>query len=233
MDNSFYYTAKWKRLRASILRRDGYQCQLSKRYGKTVPAEVVHHIFPREQYPQYQWAPWNLISISKEEHNSLHDRVTDKLTEKGMELLKRTAEKQRLGVVQTFTKVLVIGLAGTGKTTYVKDHITDKTLVYDLDAIASAFRLKAPHEEYHAGARKMANDLLLGFVNNASEYCETVYIIRTAPSIDELEARSPDKVVVCSHQYVQRQSDDDAPYRIQQIVSYCTEHRIKIFNPPV
>ena len=42
----FYQSGIWKRKRAMILRRDGYMCQLSKRYGKRVEAEVVHHIFP-------------------------------------------------------------------------------------------------------------------------------------------------------------------------------------------
>ena len=40
-----YSTHKWKHLAAGILRRDGYRCQVSKRYGKQVPAEVVHHIY--------------------------------------------------------------------------------------------------------------------------------------------------------------------------------------------
>ncbi len=74
--------------------RDGYRCQLAKRYGKNVPANTVHHIFPRETYPQYQWEEWNLISVSAEMHNELHDRTTNELTDKGIELLKRIARKK-------------------------------------------------------------------------------------------------------------------------------------------
>lgn len=88
---NFYRTTKWKRLRESVLRRDGYMCQLSKRYGKRKQAEVVHHIFPREEYPQYQWESWNLISLTREQHNRLHDRITNELTDEGMALLQRTA----------------------------------------------------------------------------------------------------------------------------------------------
>lgn len=99
---NFYRTTKWKRLRESILRRDGYMCQLSKRYGKRKQAEVVHHIFPREEYPQYQWESWNLISLTREQHNRLHDRITDELTSEGLALLKKTARAR--GMTWTNTK---------------------------------------------------------------------------------------------------------------------------------
>ncbi|MBO6269297.1 MAG: HNH endonuclease [Clostridium sp.] len=89
---------RWRRLRAVILRRDGYQCQLSKRYGKTVEAEMVHHIFPRDEFPEYTWEPWNLISLSQEQHNTLHDRTTGQLTPAGVELLKRTARRNGIPV---------------------------------------------------------------------------------------------------------------------------------------
>jgi len=88
-----YKSAKWKRKRARILRRDRYMCQLSRRYGKIVEAQTVHHIFPADDYPEYQWADWNLISISNEMHNRLHDRNTGALTKMGRELLDRTARK--------------------------------------------------------------------------------------------------------------------------------------------
>ena len=90
----FYKTPRWKKLRESVLRRDGYLCQESKRYGKMVAASVVHHIFPREDYPEYEYEPWNLIGLSSKAHDEMHDRVTGKLTAKGMGLLERTARLQ-------------------------------------------------------------------------------------------------------------------------------------------
>lgn len=91
--DKFYKTTRWKKLRESILRRDGYMCQLTKRYGKMIEANTVHHIFPREYFPEFQWEPWNLISLSAVAHNTLHDRDTDQLTEEGLELLMRTARR--------------------------------------------------------------------------------------------------------------------------------------------
>lgn len=85
-----YNSNKWKRLARAVMRRDGYMCQLSKRYGKSVPAEVVHHIYPVYEFPEYAYEPWNLISLSRKAHNTLHDRNTDALTAEGVALMTRT-----------------------------------------------------------------------------------------------------------------------------------------------
>ena len=84
-----YDSRKWDRVKAIALRRDGYQCQLSKRYGKAMQAEVVHHIYPVEDYPEYAYCLWNLISLTRAEHNKLHDRKTNVLSEKGKSLMRR------------------------------------------------------------------------------------------------------------------------------------------------
>lgn len=99
-----YKNPRWEAKRKSILRRDGYMDQLAKRYGKMREAEVVHHIFPRLEFPEYQWEDWNLISLSLSSHNHLHDRVTDELTEAGAELLRRTARRQGIPIPEKYQK---------------------------------------------------------------------------------------------------------------------------------
>ena len=90
MGNFSYKTKKWNRVAAIAMRRDGYMCQISKRYGKHVPAEMVHHIYPVDEYPEYAYCLWNLVSLSRAMHNTLHDRNTDKLTAEGVALMRRT-----------------------------------------------------------------------------------------------------------------------------------------------
>lgn len=85
-----YKSMRWERLRAQVMRRDGYRCQLSKRYGKSVPADLVHHIYPVDEFPEYAFEPWNLIAVSRAAHNKLHDRDSDKLTAEGVALMRRT-----------------------------------------------------------------------------------------------------------------------------------------------
>ncbi|HBF66482.1 MAG TPA: HNH endonuclease [Clostridium sp.] len=90
MNSELYHSSKWKSKRAKILRRDGYMCQLSLRYGKRIDADTVHHIYPVENYPEYAFCDWNLISLSSTMHNKLHDRITNKLTDLGNVLKNKT-----------------------------------------------------------------------------------------------------------------------------------------------
>lgn len=91
-----YKSKRWLRLRQRILKRDGYMCQESKRYGRMVEANTVHHIFPVSRFPEYQWSEWNLISLSQAAHNKMHVRDTDELTDEGIRLMERTARKQNI-----------------------------------------------------------------------------------------------------------------------------------------
>ena len=81
-----YKTKRWRRLRQAILIRDSYLCQESKRYGRSVSADVVHHITPAKDDPTRFFDPDNLVSLSAKEHEQMHDRITDELTSKGKRL---------------------------------------------------------------------------------------------------------------------------------------------------
>lgn len=85
----FYKMKRWKRLRAAVLRRDGYVCQICKRYGRMTSADTAHHALPRQEWPAYEWQPWNLVSLCGACHDEMHDRNTGALTEKGRRLQER------------------------------------------------------------------------------------------------------------------------------------------------
>lgn len=108
----WYESPRWLRLRKSVLRRDKYQDQEAKRYGKIKAAEIVHHIFPKNDYPEYAYEPWNLISLSRATHNTLHDRETDELTEKGMDLLRRTCRKHNKPIPAKYLEKKKRGVKG-------------------------------------------------------------------------------------------------------------------------
>ena len=55
MKKNIYNTSRWDAKRKAILKRDGYEDQIMKRYGKHVSAETVHHIVPAEDFPEYRW----------------------------------------------------------------------------------------------------------------------------------------------------------------------------------
>ena len=187
----FESTKRWQDLRRAVMARDKYLDQLELRTGKKVNAEQVHHIFPADRYPEYKWCSWNLISLTRENHELMHNRLTGELTNAGKKLQEETATKQGININRL---VLVIGFAGAGKTTYVKRNL-GSGLAYDLDYIAAAFRLKKPKEEVNDPARRMANSMVKAFAINARRYTGTVYVIRTVPRLDELEAFEPDVIV--------------------------------------
>ncbi len=102
MNEPFYKTKKWQSKREKILRRDGYMCQECKRYGKARQAVVVHHAFPREWYPQYEWEDWNLISLCNKCHENMHDRDTHELTKIGRALRERVRRRMPPRVVPVY-----------------------------------------------------------------------------------------------------------------------------------
>lgn len=85
-----YESKRWKRKRRYILRLDGYKDRVAARFGKTQEANTVHHIYPVEEYPEYAWEDWNLISVADTTHNKLHNRQTGELIGEGLQLKRRT-----------------------------------------------------------------------------------------------------------------------------------------------
>lgn len=227
--DEFYHSPKWKSLRDSILREDKYMCTRCKERGQMVQAEHVHHIFPREQFTEYQYCRWNLTSLCFKCHNEMHNRFNGDLSKAGRILMQKTALMNNIPL-NTKRTILVIGLRGTGKSYYVRTHLDDRSIAYDMDAIASAFRLKQPHEEYFKPARKMANDFLSGFMAKAHDYADNVYVIRTAPTIRELNQLDPDMVVICKTERVFREMDDRASAldRIREVETFCRSNSIDV-----
>ena len=82
---------RWRSLREKALRRDGYLCQESRRYGRLVPATTVHHIWPAEDYPEFAYSEWNLVSLSDEAHERMHERRTRKLSPLGERWRRKTS----------------------------------------------------------------------------------------------------------------------------------------------
>ena len=81
---------RWQRLRMRALNRDGFKCREAIRYGRIEEATHVHHIWPAEDYPEYAYCLWNLICLTKSNHDAMHDRITRKLTTLGTAWKNRT-----------------------------------------------------------------------------------------------------------------------------------------------
>ena len=88
-----YTSKRWKHLRTRVLREQPL-CQEALRYGRREPATVAHHVYPAEDFPGWRFCRWNLIAVSADAHNSFHDRVTGKLTERGLAWQRRVSPPQ-------------------------------------------------------------------------------------------------------------------------------------------
>ena len=218
--DEFIWSEQWRRKAHSILRRDGYIDQyILKTTGRMIEANLVHHILPRDEFPQYAMEDWNLISLNKRTHSRIIHTIKGKLTNEGRKLMMETAFKQG---IKLHEKILVIGKPGSGKTTWVKDHMGPEAIVYDLDHIAAAFRLKEAHAERHNGARRMANALFKAFAARAGEYASRIFLIRTAPTTEELAQIKPDEVILCLGRYDIRRRKD-----FQEVDQEAMEKRIE------
>ena len=63
-----YATTRWRKLRKSVLRRDGYRCQACLREGVQTPGEEVDHVVPAIQAPERFWDAGNLQTLCREHH---------------------------------------------------------------------------------------------------------------------------------------------------------------------
>lgn len=90
---SFDYSSanrRWQRMRHRALERDGYRCQEAARYGKVESATHVHHIWPAEDYPEFAYSLWNLVSLTQANHEKMHHKASRKLTMLGQRWKNRT-----------------------------------------------------------------------------------------------------------------------------------------------
>lgn len=97
----FLMSKTWRNKRREILNRDGHVCQYYKHQGVIMPAQVVHHIFPLAEYPEYALENWNLISLSKKAHSRL-ENAPQGMTSEGKRILRETAMKQGIEIPEKY-----------------------------------------------------------------------------------------------------------------------------------
>lgn len=114
----FYKTSQWLHTRKTVLLRDYGICVRCGLEGK-----IVDHIIPSED-------DWN---------NRLDINNLETLCQRCHQLkTKREWIKRHKGVKRAMKIHILVGYPGSGKSTYVANHITDNDLVYDYDLLSSS-----------------------------------------------------------------------------------------------
>lgn len=149
---AFYNSKLWQQTRDYIMMRDGYMCQCHKIFGGEPcgePAQEVHHIIwlnPKNiNDANITLNPDNLIAVSTDCHFRIHkvQRLSSHTprteTSEGYHFNKE-------GLLVPEKKVyLVTGCYGSGKSYYVKEHMTKGDLVVDMDLLFMALSYDDMH----------------------------------------------------------------------------------------
>lgn len=159
----FYKSKEFMKLRKEVLRENHFECLECKRKGLITKATTVHHIKHVREFPHLALDKDNLLPVCKACHSSLHREKPD---------------------ISQAKLIVVTGLPSSGKTTYVKEHMTPKDVVYDLDYLIDAMT----YGNNNSNALRVVNGLLESFVSLSMRLVNiNVYVIRTAPNSDELK----------------------------------------------
>ena len=75
----FYVTKAWKQIRLERLAKDNYLCQRCKERNLLIPATMVHHIKPLEDYPELALDINNLTSLC----NTCHEQIEARYQKRG------------------------------------------------------------------------------------------------------------------------------------------------------
>lgn len=136
--NAVYSSARWRKLRLAVLSEEP-QCRLCKEQGRLRASMVVDHIEAHKDDAVLMWARWNLRGLCKRCHDS-KTATTD--NPKSFGRWKRIPDVSK----PQFPVAVICGPAASGKTTYVKEHMSSNDVVIDVDHIASELSGRPVHQ---------------------------------------------------------------------------------------
>ena len=170
MAADLYNTPQWRRVRQTILERDGYRCQVRGPSCTHAATEVDHRI-PAAAGGSF--------------FDSANLRASCKQCNVGRAASTKHREGWRRGKARI---VLVVGPPGSGKTTYADTNATARDLVVDYDAIA---RSLGPAQPYGANSGRhdvtmKARGAILREIRRGEVAAETIYIISANPRAEQI-----------------------------------------------
>jgi 5-methylcytosine-specific restriction endonuclease McrA len=125
----WYKTARWQRLRWSVLVRDAFTCRICDQVEADTSQLVADHRLPHHGGPVLFWDEANLQCLCK----ICHDGEKRRLERSG----KRASYRPEWLRPSSVPLTIVCGAPASGKSTYVARRMGVRDMVIDLDVIAS------------------------------------------------------------------------------------------------
>lgn len=183
----FYKSKAWQDTRKLIIERDNGLCQKCLTdTGEIVPGDEVHHkIWLRPtniNNPDITLNPDNLILLCRDCHIRIHKESTHKKRKHNM--INNGMYLDEHGNLQRQKVFIVHGAPGSGKTTYVKEHMDNGDLIVDLDNIKQAISL-CNKTEAPDNLLDISNDikeLLYKRIESKEVNAKTIWVIAGLPT---------------------------------------------------
>ncbi|MFE4038248.1 MULTISPECIES: HNH endonuclease [Priestia] len=178
-EQAFYSSISWIKLR-NRKKRLNPLCKVCLEEGRLTPVEIVHHLIEVKEDWSKRLSIDNLQLVCKAHHHKIHFEVDGTKYTK----IKKVREHMRESNV-----TIVNGAVGSGKTTYVKEHMEHGDLILDVDYLWMAVTVVDMYDK-----PQHLTDIVLAMRNEACRVLQSkmdkdirAWIITTAKDVEELK----------------------------------------------
>lgn len=184
----FYKSKEWQSIRQIVIDRDNGICQKClEEKGEVVPGDEVHHkIWLRPtniNNPDITLNLDNLVLLCRDCHMSIHrhiEKKTKTIVNNGVYIdTDGSIKKQKIYVIH--------GAPGSGKTTYVKEHMEKGDLVVDFDLIKQSISMcnKTETPDSLLDISESIRELLYKYIEEKKVNAKTIWIIALLPTREQ------------------------------------------------
>ena len=186
----FYKSKEWQGVRGNVLRRDNYLC---RHCGN--PAEEVHHIIHLKpdniSNPMIALHEDNLLSLCTDCHFKVHrEDIKQKVIKTNKSRRKPEVrdgymfDNEGNIIPITGNVYIVYGSPGSGKTTYVKEHMEIGDMVVDLDLIKQAISLQGRTDKTDnlLNVTLTIRDLLYKMIEHREVDSKNIWVVAGLPN---------------------------------------------------
>lgn len=182
----FYNSKEWIRIRDLAFSRDNGLCQKClKEKGELIPGDEVHHkIWLRPtniNNPNITLNIDNLVTLCRDCHMSIHKKSRK---EKRKNIVMNGMYIDEKGQLRKQKIVVVHGAPGSGKTTYVKEHMEKGDLVVDFDLIKQSISMcdKTEIPDTLLGVAESIRETIYKLIEDKKVDAKTIWIIASLPT---------------------------------------------------